>query len=103
MYQVRRCQDGALHSSREKSASESKNVDLLLLLPHVLVGDLVSEFELALLLSEMRVDREEGLVYDGIRFPGSVIPGSVKSERNVSTHFMKGADTTCTFTYKIYM
>ena len=47
-------------------------MDGLLLLAHVLVGDLVSKFQLALLLSKMRVDRKDGLVNDCIRFPGSV-------------------------------
>ena len=46
-------------------------MDLLLLFAHVLMGDPVSEFELALLLSEMRVNRKDCLVYDGVRFPGA--------------------------------
>ena len=48
-------------------------MDSLLLLAHVLVGDLVSKFQLALLLSEMRIDRKDSLVNDCIGFPGSVI------------------------------
>ena len=44
-------------------------MDRLLLLAEVLVGDLVSKFQLALLLSKMRVDRKDGLVNDCIGFP----------------------------------
>ena len=56
-------------SSRVKSAAQRKDVDRLLLLAQVLVGDLVSKFQLALLLSKMRVDRKDGLVNDCIGFP----------------------------------
>ena len=56
-----------------RSAAQRKCVDSLLLLAHVLVGDLVSKFQLALLLSEMRIDRKDSLVNDCIGFPGSAI------------------------------
>ena len=59
-------------SSRVKSAAQRKGVDRLLLLAQILVGDLVSKFQLALLLSKMRVDRKDGLINDCIGFPGSV-------------------------------
>ena len=61
-------------------------MDLLLLLAQVLVGDLVSKFKLALLLSEMRVDRKDGLVYDRICLPGPAIPGRLKKYESVLVH-----------------
>ena len=64
--------DNASSRSRLESNRSTKGQDmnLLLSLAHILMGDFVSKFELALLLSEMRVDGIDGLVYNGVRFPG---------------------------------
>ena len=62
-------------------AAQRKDVDRLLLLAHSLVGDLVSKFQLALLLSKMGVDRKDGLVDDGIGFPGPAILGLMQEMR----------------------